>query len=211
VPEHLTSNQRDDLVRLLRDESIATYANVRLHAADEIERLRSALENIAASINGGWCCHVETDLPHDLRACLRRIANHAKDVLARGADEPNAGLVFKNCRVFDRRAPDATPGEHNRPAQGEVIPGESTDELSQLPAFADDDDAIAYIEGLRLDVMRICKARGMDAREFIVDYGASDKTEGPMADLKYLCPHKLDSRYCPTCETLNGLGGRDVP
>ena len=47
--------------------------------AAEIERLRAALHTIADGIESGYCCHVETDLPHDLRACLRRISAYAKE------------------------------------------------------------------------------------------------------------------------------------
>lgn len=39
--------------------------------------------------------------------------------------------------------------------------------------ITDPDEARAEIENLRLDIMQICRQHGLDAREFIVDYGAS--------------------------------------
>jgi hypothetical protein len=49
------------------------------------ERLRAALGNIADGIDRGYCCHVETDAPHDLRACLRRIAKYARESITEAA------------------------------------------------------------------------------------------------------------------------------
>lgn len=55
---------------------------------------------------------------------------------------------------------------------------EIIDEALAGAADETDDEPLAQIESLRLDIMAICRKHGMDAREFIVDYGAAENGDG---------------------------------
>lgn len=69
-------------------------------------------------------------------------------------------------------------------------------------ASEDYDAAVAEIERLRaqLHQIAICPTQCLCDRCTKIIQRQPGETK---ADLKYLCPHSLDSRYCPTCEALS--------
>jgi hypothetical protein len=111
-----SSNQLAQRLRDMEDQGATEgeWGPILLEAADEIERLRAALANIADSIDRGYCCHVETDPPHDLRACLRHISRHAKELLAGAADETDEPR-YRYCGSFGCK------GNHDTHNDGKLV------------------------------------------------------------------------------------------
>jgi hypothetical protein len=98
--EQPSSNQ--DLLRLLRRRYQDEGCTISRKAADEIERLRAAhVESERQLLSWQERCAAAEAALADAQKWLTELGK-------RGADEPNA-----------------TPGEHNRPAQGEVIPSDT--------------------------------------------------------------------------------------
>lgn len=54
------------------------------------------------------------------------------------------------------------------------------------------------------DAQETSKPRVACGLPYLVKHHVHATGPSEKAELKYLCPHSLDSRYCPTCAAVNG-------